>query len=324
MWPGADSAGGLSQNMIFMETFEGNFRNVGDEKAPYSVHIYSNGKTVRTLFETDEQHVFGMNLIAICAHACGVQVLCPEIMDTHFHVIVKGDPDNCEKLRMQLQRLLDRWLTISGRRMVAPEGIEVNSDPIDTINELRCKFMYVYRNAITAGFAKMPWEYRWGPGNIFFVNPIDWRPYRRIGDMSAAMILKIFHTKAVLPPEWLCNDSFMIMPFSYVDIGYVETLFVNPKCFIAYLFQRKNIESSIDREVARPEIDRFEGKELRAEAKELAQSMFGRKSVQDASFKERFDIAKRLWDTRRAYSLPLLSRVTYIDQAMLESVFKSK
>lgn len=318
------SSGRLPQNMIFMETVEGNFWNVGDEKAPYSVHVYSNGKTVKTIFETDEQHVFGMNLIAICAHACGVRVLCPEVMNTHFHVIVQGEPAACARYGKMLQRLLARWISLSGREMLAPNGIEVSCDPIDTINELRNKFMYVYRNAITAGFPRMPWAYRWGPGDIFFADPIDRSRYNRIGDISVSAAQALFHTKNELPPEWLYDDLRMIAPASYVDVGYVESLFVNPRFFIAYLRQRKDIESAIDKEVARKAVDNFDEKELRSEAKELARTLFGRKSVKETPFEERFEIARKLWNSRRTYSIPILARVSYLDKSMLESVFKNK
>ncbi len=307
-----------------METVEGNFWNVGNEKAPYSVHVYSNGKTVKTIFETDEQHVFGMNLIAICAHACGVRVLCPEVMDTHFHVIIQGEPAACARYGKMMQRTLARWISLSGREKLAPNGIEVSCDPIDTINELRNKFIYVYRNAISAGSAMMPWAYRWGPGDIFFANPIDQGRFCRVGDMSVAKARSIFHTRAVLPPEWLYDESFMLMTFSYVDVEYVETLFVNPKVFIAYLHQKKDIESGINKEVTRKEIDKFGDKVLRAEAKELAQTMFSRKSVHEAAFEERLEIARRLWDTRRTYSTSMLVRVTYLDKSMLDSIFKNK
>ncbi len=310
--------------MIFMETVEGRIWNVGDRKAPYSVHVYSNGKLASALFETDEQHVFGMNLIAICAQTCGVRVLCPEIMDTHFHVIARGAPAACEKYRKLLQQLLERWISMSGRRLVAPDGIEVSCDSISTINELRNKFMYVYRNAITAGFAWMPWSYRWGPGNIFFTGPLDLSPYRRLGDMPLSKIRTAFHTRETLPQDWLCDDSFMLMPVSYVDIEYVESLFVNPKVFIAYMSQRKDIESDIDGEVSRMKLDGFGEKELRREAKDLAGSMFNRKTVMAASFDERFEIAKRLWAGKRTYSISMLARVTYLDKAMLTSVFKGK
>ena len=297
---------------------------MGDRKAPYSVHVYSNGKIANALFETDEQHVFCMNLIAICAHTCGVRVLCPEVMDTHFHVIVKGAPAACEKYRKLLQQLLERWISMSGRRLVAPDGIEVSCDPISTINDLRNKFMYVYRNAITAGFARMPWIYRWGPGNIFFSRAVGRSPYRRLGDMPLSKIRKALHTRETLPPDWLCDDSFMLMPVSYVDVEYVESLFGNPKVFIAYMSQRKDIESDIDGEVSRLKLDGFGEKELRREAKELAGSMFNRRTVMDASFDERFEIARKLWAGNRTYSVSMLARVTYLDKSMLASVFKSK
>lgn len=38
----------------------------------FYAHIYSNGHSVKNLFETEEDRIFGMNLLPIAAHACDV------------------------------------------------------------------------------------------------------------------------------------------------------------------------------------------------------------------------------------------------------------
>ena len=41
----------------------------------FYAHIYSNGHSVKNLFETEEDRIFGMNLLPIAAHACDVSLL---------------------------------------------------------------------------------------------------------------------------------------------------------------------------------------------------------------------------------------------------------
>ena len=58
----------------------------------------------------------------------------------------------------------------------------------------------------------------------------------------------MFHTLTSLPEDWLCDAEGMLQPHSYVDWKSVEALFRTPRAFIAFMSQKKDIESAIDRE----------------------------------------------------------------------------
>ncbi len=57
-------------------------------------HIYSDGTRVSVLFERDEDKVYGRNLIAVLAFKYHIRVYCDVVMDTHFHLVGKGDPED--------------------------------------------------------------------------------------------------------------------------------------------------------------------------------------------------------------------------------------
>ncbi len=291
----------------------------------YSAHIYSNGTTVKGLFETREDSVRGMNIIAINAWASKVKILITELMKTHFHVVVQGDPLGCEKMSLNVKRQLEAYMRKTGRPELIPNGIEVSHDPIETINELRNKFMYVYRNCIAAGYNRQPWEYGYGPGNIFYVNhSIESEKGLPLERLSKRRTRELFHTWVDLPQEWRHDDSMMLLPHSYIDWEYVEKLFINPKVFIAYMHQRKDIEAKIDRECASRAVEKASEVELGKEASDLCRTLFGRNAVSKASVDERIAVAQRLWGERRTYSIPLLSRVTKLDKTLLMTIFGIK
>lgn len=134
----------------------------------FYAHIYSNGHSVKNLFETEEDRIFGMNLLPIAAHACDVSLLMIQVMGTHFHEIVRGRPEDCERMRRFIKRQLETWMKKTGRNEYIPKGIDISIDGIETETELKNKIIYVYRNSIAAGFPQAPWRYRWGPGDILF------------------------------------------------------------------------------------------------------------------------------------------------------------
>lgn len=285
-------------------------------------HIYSNGSNVRNLFETDADCIFGMNLLAITAYSCQVQLLMIQVMGTHFHEIARGRPEDCERMRRLLKRQMETRLSMTGRKEYAPSGIEISIDEIKTETELKNKIIYVYRNGIAAGFPQAPWHYPWGPGDILFVNhEMAARVGNRVGDLGVRQRFTLFHSRVMLPPDWRYNDSGMILPHSYLDWDRVEKLFVSIRAFLAFLHQKKDIESQIDREANFSSFSRLSDKDLRREASGLLRSLFGRDSASKATIDERMAVAQKLWGDRRTYSLPQLARVTLLDKALLRKVF---
>lgn len=103
----------------------------------FYAHIYSNGHSVKNLFETEEDRIFGMNLLPIAAHACDVSLLMIQVMGTHFHEIVLGRPEDCERMRRFIKRQLETWMKKTGRKEYIPKGIDISIDGIETETELK-------------------------------------------------------------------------------------------------------------------------------------------------------------------------------------------
>ena len=288
----------------------------------FYAHIYSNGHSVKNLFETEEDRIFGMNLLPIAAHACDVSLLMIQVMGTHFHEIVRGRPEDCERMRRFIKRQLETWMKKTGRKEYIPKGIDISIDGIETETELKNKIIYVYRNSIAAGFPQAPWRYRWGPGDILFVDHNVTESYGTcIGSLSIKQRKAMFNTKVQLPSDWRYDDSGMIIPHSYLNWDVVERLFMSIRAFLAFLHQKKDIEAQIDRESSNSLLQDRSDKALRDEARELCRSLFSRDSVSKASMDERMAVAQKLWGNRRTYSIPQLARVTLLDKELLSQVF---
>ncbi len=299
-----------------------NFNDWGDKPLDgFYAHIYSNGHTVLNLFDTDEDYVFGMNLLPITAYSCGVTLLMIQLMGTHFHIIANGHPEDCARMLALIGSSLMRRLSKTGRKGFAAKGLDVSIDEIATEGELKNKIIYVYRNSIVAGYPLAPWQYVWGPGDILFVDhKLASEKGQRLGDLTTRKAAELFHTRVKLPPDWR-HDGRIILPHSYLDWQYVEDLFGNIRSFLAFLHQKKDLETQIDRESSTSLKKCMSENKLKMEALELCRSMFGRKNISASDMDERLAIAQKLWGDRRTYSITQLSRVTLLDRELLKQIF---
>lgn len=284
-------------------------------------HVYSDGNAVNSLFDTREEKIAAMNMMAILAYSFNVRILVQQVMSTHVHLIVSGEAVNRERFARELKRRLMHWA--SWKKHSAHSGIMVGNDEIMTERELMNKFMYVYRNAIAAGYPGMPWEYVGWPGNIFFINH-DQVKGKPVSELSKTERREMLHSKKIPPEGWLHNGNGLVLPHSYVDWKRVETLFRSPKVFLAFLHQSKNIESMIDMECSKEYIRAASEKELRAVCKKICLNMCGNAILSQASLEERLAVAQKAWGDRLTYSLSALSRVTLVPKSVLESIFGAR
>ena len=284
-------------------------------------HIYSDGTVVNALFETRLEKIETMNMIAILAYSCNVRILVQQVMTTHVHLIASGSAMDRERFARELRRRL--ILLAMSKRHSANNAIKVGNDQIKTERELMNKFMYVYRNAITAGYPLMPWEYIGGPGDIFFAHNVG-EEGRLISELTVRRRRAMFHSKVSMPEDWRYNEEGLILPRCYVDVERVENLFRTPKVFIAFMHQNKNVEAEIDMECSREYVRAASERELREECRKRCMNMFGKASISAAALEERLEIARSLWGDKLTYSLASLSRVTLVPLGVLESVFGRK
>lgn len=207
-------------------------------------HVFSDGVRADIPFLTKEDRVFAWNSVPICAERSGVKIWVETVNDTHLHSLVKGEEENVQKFRDLLVLRLSTYLRKLGR----DDKIYMAMDPVKTRTEALTKFMYVYRNCMDF-YRKLPGEYAWGSGNIYFSEKRHFCRGRRVGDLSGRERDRLFATRAVLPADWYFDENGKILPESFLDYEAVERLFVSPRTFIAFLFVRKDDEAALKQDV---------------------------------------------------------------------------
>ena len=284
-------------------------------------HIYSDGRNVPVLFETDLDKVEGKNLIAVTALETDVMILMEVVMTTHFHAVTAGKDTNRERFKNEMERKLMIRASRLGLKIVGDSKIHVRKDDIRTETELKDKIMYDYRNPIAAGLEMMPWHYSGGPGDIFFSDhKSKMAKGRLINELPVLTRRKVFHTKTELPAEWRYADNYEIIPDCYVDWQRLERLFKSPRAVLAFLHQSKEKEMADDAECSREFIRKLGEKELRHIARDYCHILFRKEYVNRLTDQEKIVIAQKMWTERDTYSISALSRATQMDKHILESI----
>ena len=204
-------------------------------------------------------------------------------------------------------------------------AISVSNDSISDERELKNKIMYVYRNAIAAGWKGMPWNYVGGPGDIFFVDHNEKAMAGRpLSGYPRYQTYAMFHSRLNLPEAWRVDEKGLLLPHCWMDWQRVENLFRTPRAFIAFMHQSRDMEIAINQECTQKKMENVKESELRVVCRKLCSEMFGKTILSKASMEERLSIARKVWSERLTYSISALSRVTLLDKSLLESIFSKK
>lgn len=308
-----------------METEEGGSRfgqAMTERQVEGFAHIYSNGTNVTVLVRTRRDGIDLMNMLGITAYSCGVRLLVVCVMSTHFHAVAEGPAAGCHRFARSMEQKLKLFVNRNQLQKSMAGPLQVAMDPIHTETELMSKIIYVFRNPIAAGYPRMPWEYEWGSGNVYFVDHgVAGAAGRPLQYWSAREQRALFRTHLKLPACWRTSEEGLILPHSYLAWNRVEALFKNPRIFLAFLHQRRDVEAEIDRECAASIVQQVSETDLRTEVRAAYRARFGPSPYTRASLEQKLEIAWKLWAERRTFSLSTLSRVTLIDRTILDSIF---
>ena len=265
-------------------------------------HVYSDGVQADIPFNTDEDKVFGWNSIAICAEIAGVRVWVAEVNDTHLHSLVRGEEGPAERYRTALQQRL--------QRRFPQDRIYLSRDLVPTREDILTKFMYVYRNCLDF-YWKLPGEYPWGSGNIYFSEKKHFNEGRLVGDLSIRACARMFFTKHRLPPEWRYDWQGRILPESFIDILAVEQFIGTPRTFIAFLYIRKKDEIALKQEIHRRYMESRSIQDLRRTGNRYSSRLCGRTLVK-ANFETRLKVAARMINEGLSGRTASLAKALYL------------
>lgn len=187
----------------------------------------------RLWFRDDEDFRVAMNYVAIVAYLMGVDVLAFILMSNHVHFVLQCPEEKAGAFITEFKRLYSFYLSRKYGAKESLRGNGVDVQPLGLGDELERAIAYVQMNCVAANICLNPADYPWGTGNCFFRSVPD--KGRALGSLSARSRNRMMHSKINLPCEWIVGEEGFILPCSFVNVPFVESLYRNPKNMDFYL-----------------------------------------------------------------------------------------
>ena len=276
-------------------------------------HAYTKGLKRNLLFSSDEDFIYGMNLIPKSLKGTGVVLLAFCLMDNHLHFILKSTRDKCNGFIVKYKKSLGSFLARNGRRI--REDLEAGVSRIGTSDYLMTSIAYVLRNPMVAGTNYIPQDYRWSSASIYFRRQarIGAVGQRALGTLSYKDKRVVLKGRCDFPDDWLLDEEGMILPECYTAVAEVEGLFSSVGRYLYHI--SANREAEVNGAVSGKV--RLSDSDLKKEAVKMCLNMFGTASVNMLDHGQRLLVCKSL---RKEFGAAAnqLARVMDIDAEYLK------
>lgn len=261
--------------------------------------------TDRIWFRDDDDFKMGMNLVAVLACVLSVNVLAFILMSNHVHFVLACPYEKAEAFIEEYKRRYSQYLSRKYRLKETLRRVGYRIDPVDGNDEsLECVVAYVQMNSVAANITLTPNGYLWGTGDVFFAESKGSR--HRLEKYSKRALRRMLHSKVKLPPNLLLSDSGYILPESYVDVQFVETLFRTPKRMLYFLQSSSKAKRRLSSEENLPAI---RDQVIVSAIPDLCQSLFGKPDIASLTEAEKSELLKQLRYRFSSY-VNQLARVT--------------
>ena len=271
----------------------------------------------RLWFLDEDDFVAGMNYVAVQAAESKVTILAFILMSNHLHFVVYGRWEDVWAFINALKGRYSKYLRHKYGHKEFLRGNDVDILEVSEENEaLERAIAYVQMNSVAANICSHATQYPWGTGNVYF--NVEKRKGTRLGDLSKRARYRLLHSEStVLPPDWLVCEGGYILPESYVNVAYVETLFRTPKRMNYFLTNSSKAKRRIDSSEESHPI--FRDQVLLNVLPDLYKSMFQKERFEDLSPEQKLESLRqiRFRFCANIHQIARVTGLTYADAAKL-------
>lgn len=246
----------------------------------------------RLWFLDEEDFRTGMNFVAIQAALSRVTVLSFILMSNHLHFILYG---NWEDVRAFINGLKARYSKYLHNKYGQKEFLRRNGLDIREVSaedeSLERAIAYVQMNCVAANICSHPSQYPWGTGNVFF-NPSR-STGKSLGSLSKRSRIKLLHSETdLIQPNWIVGEAGYILPESYVNIKYVESIFRTPKRMNYFLTNSSKARQRI--ETSEESLPAFRDQTILGALPDLYRSLFQKQRFEDLSPEQQLEALRQI------------------------------
>ena len=262
--------------------------------------------TDRIWFRDDDDFKMGMNLVAILAIALQVDVLSFILMSNHVHFVLCCPYGKAKQFMNEYLRRYSQYMNSKYRTKELLRKVHVDIRPISGKDEsLEWAIAYVHMNPVAAGICLSAIGYPWGTGDAFFKAKRE--KGCRLGTLSERARRRLLHSKEKLPPDLLVSEDGYILPESYVNRDFVESVFRTPMRMNFFLNNSSKAKRRIEGDGKSSPA--FRDQILLSAIPDLYNSLFHKSSVNELTDDEQAELLKQL-RFRFSANVNQLGRVT--------------
>lgn len=243
-------------------------------------------------FRDERDFIAGMNFVAIQAFASKVTVLAFILMSNHLHFVLRG---RWKDVKAFIDGLKSRYSKYLHNKYGTFEFLRRNGVKIEEVSSLEegmeKVIAYIQMNSVAANICSHPTQYPWGTGPLFF--SASKRSGTRLGDLSKRARIRLLHSCDVeLPADWLVGEEGYILPESYVDVIFVESLYRTPKRMNYFLANSSKAKKKM--ESSEGNVPAFRDQVILAALPDLFRSLFQKQRFEDLSASEQTESLRQI------------------------------
>lgn len=252
--------------------------------------VSTNHLTKGVWFRDDQDYKVGMNYVAIIAAASGITVLAFILMSNHVHFLLQCSKEEAEWFINEYKRRYSEYLN---RRYGTDDFLRLNKIDVQPVymkdESLEKAFAYVLMNCVAANICLSANEYPWSSAGIYF--NLNTPRGVRSGDLSKNYRCRLLHSRAEIPDDLLIGEDGYILPYSYIPVKFVESLFKTPKRLNYFLLNSSKAKRVLASEIGLPA---FSDNTILSAIPDLCKSLFRQSRVSELSDKDTAELIKQV------------------------------
>lgn len=259
-------------------------------------HFCTDGNAVDAMFFDDYDFIDGMNGIFVVLQKYKVLVLAFVLMDTHFHFILYGDFDECNRFVHSYVARISRNISLRHGQTNKLDKIPISYQKIGDDRYLKTAICYVIKNPPVAGLRYMAWKYPWSSGSLYFNNGRHWTMVpcskaSHLSDLSVRDRYSMLKSRQEFDSDPRVYDG-LVLPEEYVEYEIVESLFRSAKSFNFFLCNSK--EDDVEERMGSVSRLSIPISEMRQHRRDVCKELFGVATLNTLTTKQRIRIARTL------------------------------
>lgn len=285
-------------------------------------HLCTPGERQTVIFRNDEDYVFGMTLVAMCAHDCpDVQIITFELMSNHVHFVICGSREQVLAFFVLFKKRLARYFASIGKKIDLTHFDCGEPIAIDNLESLRNQIGYTNRNNFVVNPDETPFSYPYGANSFFFTPVNKARKEGCFGDLTERAKRVFLHTKQVDYPEKyvIIDGYFSPMNYCRLDIG--EGVFRDASHYFNKL--SKNIESYKEVAAVLGDSIYYTDDELSDALFRLSREKYGGQRITSLGKTDKMNVARLLHFDYNADNAKI-ARLINLDKTIVDALFPGR